>query len=385
MMGFFTNPKIAFGPGAIEQLAALSPREVTVLVAPGVARLDPVHRLVDWLGEFVSRPTVLEGSGLPPTLEEVDRLLAALSGSPDLIVAVGGGSLIDAAKALRGRLLRPDIALTQWTPLTEVPSGASLRLAAIPTTSGSGSEMSGTAYLLDRDGDTREVSHRALTAEWALLDPEFSRSLPSSETVATGMEAIAHALEALASEWANPFTDAFARDALALGLPALTRLARQPRDGEARATVHYAASRAGLAAANSSLGLAHAWARALLPEVPTAGYGRLLAVALPTVVEYNFPSKRDVYEGVLPLFASTSDAVAESFGARLAALARQLGLPSDLRGAGAELDALRSARDRIVRRVLASTATVANPRVPSATEAGRLLDSMVSGVGRRPP
>ncbi len=385
MMGFFTNPKIAFGPGAIEQLAALAPREVTVLVAPAVARLDPVRRLVDWLGEFATRPTVLEGSGLSPTLEEVDRLVAALSGPPDLIVAVGGGSLIDASKGLRGRLLRPDIALTQWTPLTEIPSGPSSRLVTIPTTCGSGSEMSGTAHLLDRDGDTWEVTHRAITADWALLDPEFSRSLPASETAATGMEAIAHALEALASEWANPFTDAFARDALALGLPALTRLARQPRDVEARATVHYAASRAGLAAANSSLGLAHAWARALLPEIPKADYGRLLAAALPTVVEYNFPSKRDVYEGILPLFASFSDAVTETFGARLTSLLRQLSLPTDLRGAGAELDGLRSGRDRIVRRVLASTATVANPRVPSAADAGRLLDSMVSGVARRPP
>lgn len=383
MMGFFTNPKIAFGPGAVEQLAALSPRNVTVLVAPSVGPLDPVHRLVEWLAEFAARPTILEGSGSPPTMGEVERLATSLSDTTDLLVAVGGGSLLDAAKATRARKFRPDLPLPEWTPLTEVPSGASMRLALVPSTAGSGSEMSGSAHLLSPEGETFELTHRSLVADWALVDPEFSRSLPSSEALTTGAEVIAHALEALASEWANPFTDAFARDALAVGIPALVRLARQPRDPDARAIVHYAASRAGLATANSSLGLAHAWARALLPELPGIGYGRLLAVALPTVVEYNFPSKRDVYEGVLPLFAS--DAMMESFGARLTAMFRQLGLPTDLRSAGEEAEPLRAARERVVRRVLASTATVANPRVPSVNEAGRLFESMLSGVGRRPP
>ena len=382
MMGFFTNPKIAFGTGALEQLAALAPRSVVVLVSPSLARLDPVRRLVDWLTEFATAPVLIQGSGEAPTLAEVDRLVGALTGAPDLLVAVGGGSVIDAAKGVRARLLRPDIELTQWTPLTELPTGPGTRLAAIPSTSGSGSEMSGSSQLLTPDGDTLEVSHRSLMADWAMVDPEFSRSLPSGEAMATGFETVAHALEALASEWANPFADAFARDALAVGLPALGRLGRQPRDLEARAAMHYAASRAGLAAANSSYGLAHAWARALLPEAPGAGYARLLAVALPTVIEYNFPSKRDVYEGVLPLFPS--EGVSESFGARIGGLARQLGLPTDLRGIAADPDSLRSSRERAVRRVLASTATVANPRVPSASEAGRLFDSMVNGVGRRP-
>lgn len=385
MMGFFTNPKIAFGPGAIEQLAALSPRQVTILVTPAVARLDPVRRLVDWLSEYSTRPTLVEGSGRPPTVDEVERLAASLAGAPDLLIAVGGGSQIDAAKGLRARLGRPDLPLTSWTPLVELAPERSTRLVAIPTTGGSGSEMSGAAHLLDAEGHTLELSHRGLAPDWALLDPEFARSLPGADAIATGMEGVAHALEALASEWANPFADAMARDALALGIPALVRLGRQPKDLDARAAVFYAASRAGLASANSSLGLAHAWARALMPEVPQAGYGRLLALALPTVVEYNFPSKRDVYEGVLPLFAPGPETIGESFGGRLAGLARQLALPTDLRAAGADLDSLRAARERVVRRVLTSTATVANPRVPSAPEVGRMLDSITNGIGRRTP
>lgn len=385
MMGFFTNPKVAFGPGAIEQLGALSPRQVAVLVAPSVASLDPTRRLVEWLTEYRTKPLVIPTSGLVPTVAEVERLGLAVEGRPDLLVAVGGGGVLDVAKALRARLARPELPLAKWSPLTEVASDQLPRLAAIPTTGGSGSEMSGTAHLLDADGETREVAHRALTPDWALLDPDFARTLPAPEALACGMEGVAHALEALASEWANPFTDAFARDAIALGLPALVKLARQPRDSEARAALFYAASRAGLAAANSSLGLAHAWARALLPELPSLGYARLLTASLPTVVEYNFPSKRDVYEGVLPLFATGSEAIGESFGARLAAIARQVGLPADLRGAGVDVEAVRSARERIGRRVLTSTATVANPRVPSAGEAGRLLESILNGVGRRPP
>lgn len=386
MMGFFTGPRIALGPGAIEQLAAYPAQEIVVFAAPAVARLDPLRRFLDWLSDHLSRPTVVQGSGAAPTGDEVDRLLQALPRRPEMIVAVGGGSLLDAAKGVRARLMRPDLSLAEWTPLTEVPGGAAPVLVAIPTTSGSGSEMSGAAHLLDPEGATREVAHRSLTADWAFLDADFARSLTGAEAVATGVEVIAHALESLTSEWANPFTDAFARDALAIGVPALARVGRQPKDAEARAALYYAAGRAGLAAANASLGLAHAWARALLPELPRLGYGRLLAVSLPSVVEYNFPSRRDVYESVLPLFSSSYEAASETFGGRIASLLRQVGLSPDLRAAaGGELEPLRARRDRVVRRVLASTATVASPRVPSGSDAGRLFDSMMNGIGRRPP
>ena len=385
MMGFFTGPKIAFGPGAVEQITGLEPREVTLLVAPAVSRLDPVRRLLAWFEEFSARPAVVESSGSSPTVDEVERIDRAVAPGSDLLVAVGGGSLLDLAKAVRARRLRPDLPLTEWTPLLEVPRDASIRLVAIPTTVGSGSEMSGAAHLLDPSGDTREISHRSLAPEWALLDPEFARTLPGPEAVAEGAEAIAHAFEALASEWANPFSDAFARDAIALGIPALARLARQPRDVDPRSALYYAASRAGLAAANASLGLAHAFARALLPDVPKAGYARLLSCALPTVIEYNFPSKRDVYEGIAPLVPAGNTAVFEPFGARVASLLRSMGVPTDLLALGVAPDTVRGSKDRVARRVVASTSTVANPRVPSLPEAGRLLDSMLNGLPRRSP
>ncbi len=152
------------------------------------------------------------------------------------------------------------------TPLADVAVPARPRLIAIPTTGGSGSEATGSCNLLAADGTTVELSHRDLTPDWALVDATFGRSMPPTLAIDTGMEVVAHSLEAIASEWANPFSDALARDAAATSLAALPRLARHPRDEETRAALFYAATRAGLAASNAQLGLAHALARALLPD-----------------------------------------------------------------------------------------------------------------------
>ena len=385
MSGFFTAPRIAWGPGATEQLSGLGIRSAFVLIDPTIAALDPARRVIQELARSGISSIVVEDVPSTATFRTLALLVdRSRSASFDAVLAVGGGSLIDLAKGLIATLARPDLDVRALTPLAELAVPARPRLVAIPTTGGSGSEATGSSNLLSEDGSTIELAHRDLTPDWALVDPTFGRSMPPALAIDTGMEVVAHALEAIASEWANPFSDAWARDAAVAALTALPRLARHPRDEEARTALFYAATRAGLAASNAQLGLAHALARALLPDTGLR-YGRILGIVLPYVVDFNFGSARDRYLALGPLLSEPVGQSHATLSERLRALGEQLQIPRTLAAAGVSLDAIRAQRTVIVERVLHSTACIANPRVPSAEELRRLVEQVTGPDGSRLP
>jgi acetaldehyde dehydrogenase/alcohol dehydrogenase len=385
MSGFFTAPRIAWGPGAIEQLGGLGIRSALVLIDPVIARSDPARRVTLELERAGTSSILVDDVPAVATLRTLATLVDRSAASPfDAVLAVGGGSLIDLAKALVATRARPDLDITTLTPLAEVAVPARPRLIAIPTTGGSGSEATGSAHLLAADGATVEISHRDLTPDWALVDATFGRSMPPTLAIDTGMEVVAHSLEAIASEWANPFSDALARDAAATAFAALPRLARHPRDEEARTALFYGATRAGLAASNAQLGLAHALARALLPDTGL-GYGRVLGIVLPYVVEFNFASARDRYQSLGPVLSEPAGQVHATLSERLRALGEQLQIPRTLIGAGVPIEAIHARRAVIVDRALHATTCIANPRVPSADELRRLVDLVSGSDGSRRP
>lgn len=385
MSGFFTSPRVAWGPGAIEQLSGLGIRSAFVLIDPAIAALDPARRVIRELARSETPSIVVDDLPSAATLRTLALLIdRSKNVSFDTLLAVGGGSLIDLAKALVATRARPDLDVRTLTPLAELAVPARPRLIAIPTTGGSGSEATGSSNLLAEDGSTIELSHRDLTPDWALVDPTFGRSMPPALAVDTGMEVVAHALEALASEWANPFSDALARDAAVTALTALPRLARHPRDEEARTALFYAATRAGLAASNAQLGLAHALTRAMLPDTGL-GYGRLLGIVLPYVVDFNFGSARDRYLALGPVLSEPVGQSHATLSERLRALGEQLQIPRTLAAAGVPLDAIRAQRAVIVERALHSITCIANPRVPSAEELRRLVEQVAGTDGPRPP
>jgi alcohol dehydrogenase class IV len=385
MSGFFTAPRVAWGPGAIEQLSGLGIRSAFVLIDPAIAALDPARRVIQELARSGTPSVVVDDVPAAATLHTLALLInRSRSASFDALLAIGGGSVIDLAKALVATRARPDLELRALTPLAELAGPTRPRLIAIPTTGGSGSEATGSSNLLAEDGSTLELAHRDLTPDWALVDPTFGRSMPPTLAIDTGMEVVAHALEAIASEWANPFSDAWARDAAVAALTALPRLARHPRDEEARTSLFYAATRAGLAASNAQLGLAHALARALLPDTGL-GYGRLLGIVLPYVIDFNFGSARDRYLSLGPVLSEPVGQNHATLSERLRALGEQLEIPRSLADAGVPLDTIRAQRAVIVERALHSTTCIANPRVPSAEELRRLVDQVAGAAEGRLP
>jgi len=202
--------------------------------------------------------------------------------------------------------------------------------------------------------------------------------MPPAVTADATAEFVGLALESCVSEWSNPFSDALARDALACALRGFPTVMKHPEDPDAREALHYAATMAGLAASNAQLGAAHALAVALGPE-SRASYGRLVGVLLPYVTEFNYPSAREKYALLAPIFGPGAGKDRSAISERLRALWTSAGIPRTLREAGVPAEVLSEGRTRVVARARAATSTVANPRVPSEAEYDKLLE--VAGDG----
>ena len=219
---------------------------------------------------------------------------------PDLVVAVGGGSVIDAAKAMRLFYEHPELALAELTlpfldprkRVVDYPSDAhTVQLVALPTTSGTGSEVSPAAVITVGDRKETLVDY-SLVPDLAIVDPLLTMSMPDSVTLDSGVDALTHALEAVVSIFASPYTDAFCVQAARLIFDALPRVHADPGDLQARTDMSNAATLAGLAFANAFVGTNHALAHAAGARFHLA-HGRANGIFLPHVLAYNasLPSK----------------------------------------------------------------------------------------------
>ncbi len=288
-----------FNDGALENLRDVPCTSVVVVTDP-----DGDERgVVDRVREVLRTSHVQVFSDVLPEPDEgtVRRGVAMLDRyHPDLVVAVGGGSVIDAAKAMRLFHEHPELDLTALTlpfldPRKRVASypkeDHTVRLVAVPTTSGSGSEVSPAAVITVGDRKETLVDY-SLVPDAAIVDPRLTLTMPRSVTVDSGVDALTHALEAVVSIFASPYTDAFCVQAARLIFDALPRAADTPDDLAARTDMANAATLAGLAFSNAFVGTNHALAHAVGARFGIA-HGRANGVFLPHVLRYNagLPSK----------------------------------------------------------------------------------------------
>ena len=380
MTGFFTSPRIAWGPGAIEQLSGLAARRAFLVVDPTVAAHRGHQRIVEELGKSETVVEVTEAGPEVDRLDSVGELAKRMIDfGPDWVVAIGGGRTLDGTKAARLVLERPDLSLSALTPVFELPDPPRSRLVAVPTTSGSGSDASWSVDLRSAEGEPFELAHRALVPDWAIVDGRFAETL-SNELVRDGaLESLAQATEAYLSAWANPFSDALALSVTRTVFERLPHALKWSDDPDAKETLHYAATLAGLAASNAQRGVVHALARALLR--PTGlPYGRLVGILLPHVLEFDRPSARDRVEALTMAVQVPDDRSSVPLGTRLVRLLETLHAPRSLAAAGVDRSRVDAARPTIVADTLRSPAGLANPRVPGPRDIEALLDA----AGERP-
>jgi len=383
MTGFFTSPRVAWGPGAVEQLSGLGARRAFLVVDPSVAASGGQRRVVE---EFAKSETVVEvvtATADPDHLDAVEALARRLRDfGPDWIVVVGGGRTVDGTKAARLRFELPERSPLPVAPVLELPDPPRSRLVAIPTTSGSGSDASWAVDLVGPDGEPFELAHRSLVPEWTVVDAAFSATLSNDLRRDGGVEALAQAAEAYVSAWSNPFSDALALSVVRTVLERLPHAIRWSDDPEAKEELQYAATLAGLAASNAQRGVAHALARALV--APTGlPYARLLGVALPAVLDFDHPSARDRLESLANAVRRSDESSPVPLATRVRKFYDAVRFPTDLPAAGASIERVTEEKARIVARVLRTPGVLANPRVPSTADVEGLLAALLGGPSPR--
>ncbi len=296
---FATATRIIFGPGTLREV----PSAIRGLLGHAsdnrlfvVTGKDPTcaHALLQDLEGHEFRCTVYPVSG-EPTVEAVrDGTRIASDHRCDLVVAMGGGSAIDAGKAIAALLTNREDPLEYLEvigagrPLTHLPKP----FVALPTTAGTGAEVTRNAVLASQEHRVK-VSLRspAMLPALAVVDPEGTCDLPRSMTAATGLDALTQLIEAFVCLRANPMTDAFCRDGLARVGRSLRQACDQPRDLEARGNMSLGALMGGLALANAGLGAVHGLAGPL-GGMFSAPHGAICAVLLPDVMAANLQALR---------------------------------------------------------------------------------------------
>ncbi|MFD8994252.1 bifunctional acetaldehyde-CoA/alcohol dehydrogenase [Streptomyces abikoensis] len=331
---FKVPPKIYFEPQAIRYLASMAGvRRVTVVTDATMTRLGYVDRITRVLLHRVEPVTiqVIDNVEPEPSIDSVRhgaRLMREFK--PDTIIALGGGSPMDAAKVMWLLYEQPDIDFSDMRQkFSDIRKrafrfpelGERARLVCIPTTSGTGAEVTPFAVISDPStGRKYPLADYALTPSVAIIDPLLTKNLPAALAADSGFDALTHATEAYVSVYASDFTDGLALHAIKLIFEnleaAVTDRAAQP---VAREKVHNASTIAGMAFGNAFLGIVHAMAHTLGATFHVA-HGRTNAILLPHVIRYN---------GTVPT-KLTGWPKYESYRApeRFQEIARSLGLPA---------------------------------------------------------
>ena len=296
-MWFRVPNQIYFNWNAVENVRQFPSRSTIIVTSPALEQIGHV----DLVRRCIPEGTQVHVSVIPDAEPEMKVILQGVEAlnfyKADQIIALGGGSVIDAAKIMKLKYESPEADLEELAvPFLDLRKRViqyptekinRARLIAISTTSGTGSEVTPFAVLTDKEhGRKVTLADYSLSPDVAIVDPQFVMSMPKGLTADTGIDCLTHALEAGVSTYASAYTDSNAMQAIRLVFKHLPIAYEHPRDEEARCMMHNAACIAAMAFSNASVGVNHALAHAFGARFGVA-HGRSNALMLPHVISYN--------------------------------------------------------------------------------------------------
>lgn len=292
----FQTPKnIYINPGSLDHLRNLKTKSAVVITSRSAIKRGHLAMVTERLPADC-RVSVFSDIAVEPDWSVIEKALAGMRESlPDTVIALGGGSVLDAAKIIRLFYDYPKLKLQEVTVnfldfrhrIVEFPQKVHTQLVAIPTTSGTGSEVTPFAVLKD-NANRKKISlvDECLLPNVAIIDANLTKSLPKEITVDTAFDALTHALESLVSTYASDYTDGLALEAMRLIFEALPECVKSPQNILWRHKLHNAACLAGMAIGNASVGVNHGLSHALgaVFDIP---HGRANGVFLLSTLEHN--------------------------------------------------------------------------------------------------
>ncbi|SDW51160.1 bifunctional acetaldehyde-CoA/alcohol dehydrogenase [Paenibacillus sp. PDC88] len=398
MQWFKVPSKVYFEKGATQYLAKMPDiSRVLIVTDPMMVKLGYVDKVEHYLRQrrkpvFIEVFSDVEPDPSTTTVENGTKLMNSFE--PDCIIALGGGSPMDAAKAMWLFYEHPDAEFDHMKQkfmdirkrIYKYPKlGQKAKFVAIPTTSGTGSEVTSFAVITDKNkGNTKyPLADYELTPDVAIVDPDFVYSLPRVAVADTGMDVLTHAIEAYVSVMANDYTDGLAIKAIQLVFEYLEASALTG-DKLAREKMHNASTIAGMAFANAFLGINHSLAHKWGGQYHTA-HGRTNAILMPHVIRYNakkptkfasFP-KYDHFTAdlryaeiarILGLPANTTEEGVNSLIQAIRDLNKKLGIPASFQELGFDPKDFEARVDYLADRAFEDQCTTANPKLPLVSE-----------------
>ena len=403
MQWFKIPDKIYFEAGSIQYLEKMP--EITrafIVTDPGMVKLGYVDKILYHLRkreEYV-HSEIFSDVESDPSFETVNRGVKMMNEfKPDVIIALGGGSAIDAAKGMWLFYEHPDadpegmkLKFMDIRKRTyKFPKlGIKAKMVAIPTTSGTGSEVTSFAVISDKTINKKyPLADYELTPDVAIVDPDLVMSLPQSITADTGMDVLTHAIEAYVSNMASDYTDGLSEKAIELVFKNLREAYNNGTNKFAREKMHNASTIAGMAFTNAFLGINHSLAHKLGAEFHLP-HGRLNAILLPYVIKYNaskptkfvsFPKyeyfiadqKYAEISRKMGFASSTVEEGVKSLIQEIQKLNKDLNIPASFKEAGISEEEYLDKVDMLADRAFEDQCTTANPRLPLVTELKEIL------------
>ena len=410
MQWFKVPPKIYFEAGSIQYLSKMP--EITkafIVTDQSMVKLGYVDKVIYQLEKHENHIhfEIFSDVEPDPSFDTIDRGVAAMGQfTPDVIIALGGGSAIDAAKGMWLFYEHPDVDkeglklkfLDIRKRTYKYPKlGLKAKFVAIPTTSGTGSEVTSFAVITDKDNNVKyPFADYELTPDVAIIDPELVLTLPKVLTADTGMDVLTHSIEAYVSNMASDYTDGLAEKAGELVHKYLIRAYENGNDKEAREKVHNASCIAGMAFTNAFLGINHSLAHKLGGEFHIA-HGRCNAILLPYVIRYNassptkfvsFPKyeyyiadeKYAMFAKKIGLEIEDVDDGIDKLIAMVNRMNEKLGIPKSFQEYGIDEETYMSKIDELANRAFEDQCTTSNPRLPLVTELKKILVDAYYGI-----
>jgi alcohol dehydrogenase class IV len=370
---------IAYGPGRLAEMGqrcvALGVRNPLIVTDRGSRELSFIARLVEVLSEAGLRSAVFSGISPNPIDSEISFGRAAfLAGSHDAIIAIGGGSAMDGAKAIcltaNNDIDLWDFEFEQTSPLIS-HENLFPTLITIPTTAGTGAETESTGMVTHTQKAMKFcVWHPELKPSLALLDPELTIGLPANMTAWTGADAMVHAIEAFLVPGFHPLCDAMALEALTLIAKWLPVAVAEPTNISARGGMHVGSCLAGISFLKG-LGLVHAISHMVGAEFNTH-HGNTNAILLPVVLRFNLPGMEEKVRRMAEAM-QISDHSVTGFIAAVEAMLDEIRIPKSLSKIGVPMDCA----ERIAAKALKDSAAKTNPRSASLNEVRVLIETAI--------
>jgi alcohol dehydrogenase class IV len=372
-MWYFVAPEVVYGQDAVTRLGQLEGRSAFIVTDSNMVKLGFVDKIKEQLSQAGIKTSVFDRVEPDPSLETVRKGSSLMSQyAPDWVVALGGGSVMDAAKAMRVEYERPDMKADEVFVFTSgLGLGTKARLICIPTTSGTGAEATWAMVLTDT-ADQRKllVGCRETLPDIALVDPQFAMEMPPEITAQTGMDVLTHAIEGFTSNWKNDFSDGLCLKAIQLVFQYLLEAYKNGQDMEAREKMHNAACIAGMGFGNSVTALAHAAGHSLgaVLHVP---HGRAVGLFLPYTIEFIGDAREELWAEIaysIRLEVPKGKKAASILAEAIRGLARSVKEPLSIKELGIPSDSFDNSMKKLVDNTMADASLIPSARLPSKKE-----------------